>query len=256
MGEQPDQLGEPGSPSVTQGRLGTRTSQFWAQRPGGFDKLNLSHVYPGSGRWDIPALPAATVIPAKLVAYSDRGIISRTTAGAVHFFLDDYRFETCWSYPDRALQRISKLGVALTPDFSIWADMPRAMQLWQVYRSRWFGAYMVERGIEVIPTVGWGHHGTFEFCWAGIAPESVVAVSTVGTTALDFSLGWLTLLDKLRPSRILLYGKPHPYMTQDNIVRYPTRWEEIRWADAEAGPSEKSSEQPRNAIGENQPKTS
>src|SRR5206468_33366 len=160
----------------------------------------------------IPDLPPAVVEPARLLPYNARHAIAAARPGdAVHFFLDDYRFETVWSKPERGLSRCCSVGVALTPDFSLWSNMPLVMQVWQVYRSRWCGAWLLSHGVTVIPTVSWSTPDSYPFAFAGIAPGSIVAVSTVGVVrdpearAL-FAAGYAAMLDTVRPARVLVYG--------------------------------------------------
>lgn len=107
---------------------GTRTSERWKTQPGGMDRLNTRAVFPSSNEWDIPDLPRSYLRPSALAPYSSRREIEAAPSGAaVHFFLDDYRFEAIWANPHRGLDRIALLGAALTPDFSLWRDMPLVM---------------------------------------------------------------------------------------------------------------------------------
>jgi hypothetical protein len=212
---------------------GTRSSHRWTEMPGNFDRLNCRALWPTDNDWGIPALPAADLIPARLVAYNDRRAV--TTAGpgaAVHFFLDDYRFETVWSKPERGLSRCSSVGAALTPDFSLWRNMPRAMQLWQVYRSRWCGAWLLHHGVQVVPTVSWSTPDTYSFAFAGLARGSVVAVSTVGVQrdaeARElFAAGLAAMIDRLQPTTVLVYGKPPTEQVPEatEVQCYPSRWD-------------------------------
>jgi hypothetical protein len=212
---------------------GTRSSGRWAQMPGNWDRLNCRALFPSDNGWGIPTLPPARFEPARLVAYSSRSEIATAGAGAaVHFFLDDYRFETVWSKPERGLSRVCSVGAALTPDFSLWRDMPLVMQLWQVYRSRWCGAWLAHHGVQVIPTVSWSSSDSYRFAFAGIAPGSVVAVSTVGTvreTAARelFAAGYAEMLHRLQPSTVLVYGRPPTEQVRADVpIRcYRTRWE-------------------------------
>jgi hypothetical protein len=63
-----------------------------------------------------------------------------TAGGAVHFFLNNYRFESVWSRPAKMLQALRRYTTVLTPDLSLYADYPLALQPWNTYRSRWYGA--------------------------------------------------------------------------------------------------------------------
>jgi hypothetical protein len=211
---------------------GTRTSHRWQELPGSFDTVNARAIYPSSNEWGIPDLPAACAEPARLVPYSDHHAGERAKPGdCCHFFLDDYRFEHVWSKPERPLPRLQRVGLAFTPDFSLWTSMPMAMQLWQVYRSRWCGAWWIEHGIDVIPTVSWSTGESYRFCFAGIAPGSVVAVSSVGVLrdrqALRlFWQGYSAMLDVAKPSHVLCYGRlPDKVKDWLPVTEYPTRWD-------------------------------
>jgi hypothetical protein len=203
--------------------------------PGNWDRLNTRALFPAASGWGIPDLPpTGPWVPDRLVAYSARRQVENAAPGtAVHFFLDDYRFEVVWSKPERGLGRIARAGAALTPDFSLWADMPLVMQLWQVYRSRWCGAWMLHHGIRVIPTVSWSTPESYAFCFDGIAPGSVVAVSTVGTRADPearrlFAAGYAAMLARLRPSAVVAYGQAPTEQVPGGppVTVYPTRWED------------------------------
>lgn len=217
----------------------TKSSHRWTEMPGNWDRLNLRALFYSDNKWGIPALPPTRWVPARLVAYNDRPGITRAKDdphAAVHFFLDDYRFETVWTKPERGLSRCRTVGAALTPDFSLWTTMPLAMQLWQVYRSRWCGAWLMLHGVQVVPTVSWSTSDSYAFAFAGIPTGSVVAVSTVGIIRADvdtqdrFANGYAAMLDQLRPTTVLVYGRtlPEPaaaHTSAGTEVRYyPTRW--------------------------------
>jgi len=216
---------------VTLSLAGTRSSHRWKEPPGNFDTLNCRAIYPSTNEWGIPDVDGAQWIPARLVSYSSRAEIAKAGPDdAVHFFLDDYRFETVWTKPERGLSRIQSVGSALTPDFSLWRDMPLSMQLWQVYRSRWCGAWLAEHGIRVIPTISWSTSASYPFAFAGIAGGSVVAVSTVGIQKQDmwlFEAGYAAMVGALWPSLVLFYGRaPTEQVSRLSEYRcYPTRWE-------------------------------
>ncbi len=224
-----------GTALVTPQRMldATRSSHRWASLPGNFDRLNTRALWPSDNEWGIPTLPTASFEPIRLVAYTDRRAIANAgTDAAVHFFLDDYRFETVWSKPERGLTRCHTVGAALTPDFSLWTTMPRVMQIWQVYRSRWCGAWLLYHGVRVIPTVSWSTPDTWDFAFAGIPTGSNVAVSTVGVcrdreARALFAAGFAAMLDRLRPATVLVYGRPPTeQLPAGTVLRsYPSRWD-------------------------------
>lgn len=92
-----------------------------------------------------------------------------------------------------------------------YLDMPIAMKVWNIYRSRLIGQYMQDCGCAVIPTVSWAEPATFDFAFDGIETGSVVAVSTVGVKRQENSFDiWKTGMDEmirvLEPAAILVYG--------------------------------------------------
>lgn len=76
-------------------------------------------------------------------------------SNGVHFFLDDYQFERIWRFPLDYGDRLADFQCVLTPDFSLYRDMPSPMQRWNCYRSRFVGAVWQTMGLDVIPTLQW-----------------------------------------------------------------------------------------------------
>ena len=77
-----------------------------------------------------------------------------------------------------ALEKLDQYYALLSPEFSLYWDMPRALQIYSTFKNRWCGAYWQRQGFIVIPTVFWSSNDSFEFCFDGIERGLVVAVST------------------------------------------------------------------------------
>lgn len=137
----------------------------------------------------------------------------------VHFFLDDYRFESIYNNPENKIETLKKYNAVLSPDFSMFVEMPIALQLFSTFKNRWVGAYLQEQGITVIPTVRWGDLTSFNFCFDGIEKGCAVAVSTIGVKKekSHFMLGYNEMLNRIKPSKIICYGKPFDEMKGDII---------------------------------------
>ena len=218
----------------------TRSSDRWQTRPGNFDALNAAHLFPTDNEWGVPCLANVprSRLPRWLAPYRTR-IRSQQPLhdGAIHFFLDDYRFETVWNRPRQVLPALEGYATLLTPDFSLYRDWPRTLQIWNVYRNRWCGAFWQSLGYAVIPTISWGGAPSFDFCFLGVPLRSLVAVSTVGLK-LDqpwsyhlFLDGFEEMVRRLRPSAVLCYGSiPNACRQMAEVVCYPTRWDGIRAA--------------------------
>lgn len=104
-----------------------------------------------------------------------------TKSTGVQFFIQDYQFQRVWFYPDKYVPILQKAGVVLSPDFSLYTDMPVAMQIYNHYRKHWLGAYWQQNGIKVIPSIAWSNEDSLDYCLDGEPKESIVAVSSVGT---------------------------------------------------------------------------
>ncbi|HHT7822790.1 TPA: DUF4417 domain-containing protein [Streptococcus suis] len=163
-----------------------------------------------AGKYNIPTLESVDHVPTKLQGFNY--VLNKPNYSAgVHFFLDDYQFERVWKRPDFYIDKLADFDCVLTPDFSLYTDMPLAMQVWNVYRSRLIGQMMQNWGYTVIPTVSWSHKDSYEFCFDGIPTKSIVAVSTIGIKKSKDRIkvwkdGMDAMIDKLKPKKILVYG--------------------------------------------------
>ena len=217
-------------------------SNFGKHKPGSWAALHQDKIYPSNNPYGIPDLSPVSggSIPAWLIPYRQRARPSDGSLeeGAVHFFLDDFRFESVWNQPKNSLRYLSKFRLVLTPDFSLYKDYPLAMQVWNVYRSRWVGRFWSEQGKTVIPTVSWSTYESYEYAFAGLPRRSVVAVSAVGLRKKEawlnqsiFLAGFREMVQTIKPMLVLAYGQL-PAICYDlaEIATYPTRWESIRKA--------------------------
>lgn len=197
------------------------------------DTLNLQDFPAESsvGKYHIPTIAPENLIPDELIDFCHSLRSQRFSCG-VHFFLDDYRFERIWRSPWRYISRLRKFSAVLAPDFSLYMDMPTAMKIWNVYRSRLLGQMMQRAGCRVIPVISWADEDSFEYCFDGITPGTAVAVSTVGAMYSRkcrrlFLRGFEAMTAKLHPDKIVIYGKiPDEIELGDReIVSFPsTSW--------------------------------
>lgn len=162
------------------------------------------------GFYQIPIIKPTRFVPDKLIGFNYARTSKETDCG-IHFFIDDYQFERVWNDPDTNIEYLKKFQCALTPDWSLYMDMPMAMKIWNVYRSRLIGQLMQDAGIEVIPTVSWAQPETYSFCFDGLKPGGVIAVSTVGVMRSEeakkiWADGMTEALKRLKPSLVLCYG--------------------------------------------------
>ena len=138
----------------------------------------------------------------------------KNTDKTIQFFTYDYRFDYVYSHPELAVEKLKQYYCLLSPDYSIYIDMPLSLQIKNTFKNRWCGAYFQSLGLRCIPTVEWGDERSFDFCFDGIEKGSIVAVSTYGKTKIEeeFMKGYNEMLQRIEPSAIICYEKPFPKM--------------------------------------------
>lgn len=186
--------------------------------------LDLLDLKRTEGVYQMPMLEKCTYIPDELVGFNYM-MSSKNKSVGIHCFVDDYQFERLWNNPYKYIDKILEYDAFLTPDFSLYMDMPMAMKIWNVYRSRLIGQFLQDYGVEVIPTISWAEPETFEFCFDGIAEGSVVAVSTIGVKNDKNALkvwtdGMDAMINKIKPEVILVYGGKLDYDYKGIEVHY------------------------------------
>ena len=160
--------------------------------------------------WQMPIIKNDNFIPSKLIGFNYAKTSKEKNVG-IHFYLDDYQFERLWNKPEEYIDILKQYECILSPDFSLYMDMPMPMKIWNIYRSRLIGQYYQSQGIKVIPTLSWAEEETFEFCFEGIPKGSIVSISTIGVKKNKEALkiwkaGVDELIRRIEPSTILIYG--------------------------------------------------
>lgn len=153
-----------------------------------------------------------------------------------HFYYDDYKFIQAWRDPEKYVERLRQFKAVVSPDFSLYTDFPRALQILSCYRRNWCGAFWAQYGIDVIPDVVWGDRESFSYCFEGLPKGSVLAVSTVGVKRdknwngdVDdlFRAGYNEMMKRLEPIKVLFYGDMIDGLDGD-IVHIPSFYAERR----------------------------
>ena len=162
------------------------------------------------GFYQMPKIEIETHIPNGLMGFN-YALTSGDQSKGIHFYVDDYQFERIWNDPHKYINILREYDCVLTPDFSLYMDMPISMKIWNVFRSRLIGQMMQDEGLVVIPTVSWAEPETFDFAFAGLPEGGVMSISTVGVKkdANAFKIwkdGTTELIKRKKPSALLVYG--------------------------------------------------
>ena len=192
-------------------------SKFFRNNP-----LFLRNEFETEGRWGFPVIKKQEIDleNIELISYSDISLKDEKNINkGVHFFVDDYRFESLYDKPDRSLEALKKYKFVLTPDYSLYADMNPWRQIESVGKARWVGAKWQAEGMIVIPTVSWGLTRSFEFCFDGVQKNSIVAIGMIGckSNKNNFLKGYNQMLLKIEPEAVICLGTPFDEM-DGNII--------------------------------------
>lgn len=190
--------------------------------------LNLSFAqFEGEGEFDMPIVLKTDLSEEEVENTPLQGFnfaLTEKNPGRIgcHFFLHDYQFERVWNYPDRYIKILKRFKFVLSPDFSPYADMPKILQLYNMYRNHWCARYWQEHGITVIPTFTLGNPELLDLCCDGLPKHSIIAVSTMGEGRwgkyLVLRQNWNKIIERLEPKFVLLYGKDLSNELSGNIV--------------------------------------
>lgn len=133
----------------------------------------------------------------------------------IHFFLGDYLFERTWSKLTQTAEFLEQYKLVLSPDFSLYTDMPKALQLFNHYKKMYVSKFWQDMGIKVVPVACWSDRRSFDFCFDGMPKNSLIAVSSVGVcrnkeAKENFTVGYEKMSETLEPTQILWYGRELP----------------------------------------------
>jgi hypothetical protein len=163
-----------------------------------------------TGKEEFPFIESCNEIPKNLLPFS-RMKKATDYNQFIHFYEEDRDIERFWNNPKEYLQRIKKFRGIITPDFSVYRDMPLVQQKWNTYRGRALGFWLQKQGVDIIPNIRYGDERTYKFCFDGMPQNSVIAIGTHGCIkhAEDISYhikGIKETIKQLSPRAILVYG--------------------------------------------------
>lgn len=192
--------------------------------------------FPITNYYGIPDMEATDTVGDQMLRFMDWKEVGDLSQYICHFYYDDYKFMSAWREPDKYIDRLRQFKAVVSPDFSLYTDFPRALQILSCYRRQWVGAYWQMMGIDVIPDVVWGDKDSFDYCFLGIPEGGTVAVSSVGVKNDDnwnnkdgdlFKAGYDEMIKRLQPKTILYYGDMIDGL-EGNIIQIPSYYAQKR----------------------------
>ena len=215
-----------------------KTSDTWRSNVSGdINKLNTNFLFETDNEYGFPIVKssedfrATDLIPFNLSKKKK----AEDKDKAVHFFLDDYKFEQVWTSPTKYIKLFEYYGNILSPTFSVWDNQPYALNLFNIYRSRWCVRFFQEMGINVLVDVRWSDKKSYDMCFSGREKGSPVIVNTVGTKQLVnrkmFVDGFEEMLRVVEPSKLYVYGEYMPLHFDkyfDEVIYFESFWKKQR----------------------------
>ena len=200
-----------------------------------FENFEMAYEPTYTGKYGIPQMQLTQTTGDKFLRFCDwRGIEDHENYIA-HFYYDDFKFIKAWRDPNYYVERLRWFKAIIAPDFSLYTDFPRVLQILACYRRQWVGAYWQSLGLDVIPDVIWGDESSYEFCFDGIPMHSTIAVSSVGVKSDPdwdgpnglWIKGYNEMIKRLEPTTILYYGDKMDGM-DGNVIQIPSFYAERR----------------------------
>lgn len=162
------------------------------------------------GNFEFPVLEKCDEIPNSVISFS-RALTTNNYNQWVHFYEDDYEFERFWNNPLKYIDILKKFKGIISPDFSVYRDMPLVMQLWNIFRSRCLAHLCHKYGIKVIPNIRFGDRRTYRVCCDGIKKGGTICLGSHGNmkNKIDkdvFLQGAGFVIDTIEPKVTIIYG--------------------------------------------------
>ena len=192
------------------------------------------------GYIELPVIKTSDKLPEKVVTFSKAMSEKWNDYDCwVVFYEHDRKFERLWNNPKQYLDKLKNFKGVITPDFSLYRNMPLVMQMWNTYRGRSLAVWLHNNGIEIIPNVRFGDERTFSFSFDGIERNKTVAIGTHGCIKtkedrLFFMIGLAQLVQRLSPKAIIVYGSApdsifKPYKDMGiNIIAFESEFSKSR----------------------------
>ena len=215
------------------------------------------------GLLEVPVIrrPERIAIPSNMAPFSKRGSVDSAARYAVCCYELDRNFAPLLEDPAAHVKELRRFQALVSPDASLYWDMPLATQITNKYRNHAVGHYMQGRGLYVIPNVRWGDERTYTcdflpepLAFLGVERHSIVSVGSYGLvkTAEEkrhFKAGLEAMLDWLEPEVVLVYGSTPDDVfggvwDRSEFVRYPDWTTHVR-RDAEGAQPEEEFAKPK-----------
>lgn len=158
------------------------------------------------------------VIPKGLIPFSEIGK-TKTYEEFVCFYEHDIRFRDVLTVTKEQAKKLQGFKGIISPDCSLYYDMPLVLQMVNTYLNRQIGHYLQTQGFYVIPNVRWGDERSYKriiptelpFAFLGLEKHSIYSIGTYGCCKSSINKqhlreGLRSFIQEIEPKIILVYG--------------------------------------------------
>lgn len=172
------------------------------------------------GLLEIPVIkkPKEIIIPEKVIPFTKRKRSSLKNEFIV-FYEHDIRFRDVLTSTKEFLDEMKTYRGIVSPDPSLYYNMPLVLQMANVYMNRAVGHFFQKNGLYVIPNVRWGdersynsiHPDEIPFAFLGLEKGSIYSIGTYGCCQSaeekhHIREGLRAMIHYLEPKVIVIYG--------------------------------------------------
>lgn len=174
----------------------------------------------------IEGYEVSETLPARMVPFHEAMCSTQTNFDAiVHFYEYDYLFMRLFRTPDNYISQLRKYPYVISPDMSQYIEMPHYRRFANNCDNKAMAQYLQGQGVNIIANVTWSLPDSYDYCFAGIPENSVIAINSNGVNAYPDSKyfwhrGYEEALRRLNPSRIIRYGQKMPDEREDISIYY------------------------------------
>lgn len=117
------------------------------------------------GKFELPTVfqEKEEIIPLDMIPFDKRNEYKEQNDLFIHFFINDDKFVQLLSNPNKYIGELKSFKGVISPDFSLYRDMPYSEQASNTHINRSLGHYMQSQGLYVIPNVRWSDRRRFRW---------------------------------------------------------------------------------------------
>lgn len=197
-----------------------------------------SNYYVGAtyaGDFEMPVIQGTDEIPWSLVRFSDSKSRRRSDLDAwVIPYEHDIKLRPFWRNAYKYMDCLLEHPGIVSWDFSMYLNMPFALQQWSCFRGRLLGSLYERCGGTCIPNIRPTDHRSFLYAFDGLPTEATVSMGTLGALRTPQERTIFTAyvdetVKRLRPKNIVVYGTAPDDVFRSaldagtNIVAFPSQ---------------------------------